>query len=188
MTLARTNPRRFRTWFAPVLLWTTWGCGDSPNRPQNIGLGLPEGRYSVSVIGFDLAADPRIQVCSPIGVPSAGKNMQTTVDLRQESSEWVAHSTTGAGDLVIRLRESGPSSGSTVPVLGSATGTALWSDTRFPSRDLRVRFDGIATASGDLTRGVSFINGQITGTIVFSNSGGETSTCPMVLWTLQPAR
>jgi len=180
--------RRARTWLAAVLLWTPCSCGDPPNGPGNGGLLLAQGRYSVTLIGFDLSADPRIQVCSPVGVPPNGKNMQTTVDLRQESAELVARSTAGAGDLVIRLGAAGTTSGSPIPVQGSATGTALWSDARFPAVDLLVRFDSPGVVSGDLTRAASFVTGYITGTIVFSTSSGAASTCPMVLWTLQPVR
>jgi hypothetical protein len=114
--------------------------------------------------------------------------MQTMVDLRQESSGWTARSTPGAGDLVMRLEADGASAGSSIPVRGSATGTALWADFRFPAVDLRVRFEATGTVRGDLTRAASFINGHITGSIAFSNSAGAASTCPMVLWTLQPAR
>ncbi len=186
--MANTIRRRWRIWLVLLLLWTMGSCADQPNAPGNIGLPLAEGRYLVSLNGFDLTTDPRIQVCSPIGVPPGGKNMQTTVDLRQESAEWVARSTTGAGDLVMRLDAAGASSGSTVPVQGSVSGIALWSDPRFPSVDLRVTFDGAATASGELRISVSFVTGQISGTIVFSNSAGAASTCPMVLWTMQPVR
>ena len=171
---------------AAALLWATWGCTDPPNGPGSNSLVFVQGRYSVTLIGFDLSTDPRIQVCSPVGVPPAGKNMQTIVDLRQEGSEWVARSIAGAGDVVIRLEEAGTSNGAIVPIQGSATGTALWADPRFPAVDLRVRFDGTAPASGELTRFAGFINGQISGTIIFSNSNGAASTCPMVLWTMQP--
>ena len=180
--------RRHGPWLTAVLICTSWSCGDPPNGPGQSGLLLAEGRYSVSLTGFDLSADPRIQVCSPTGVPPGGKNMQTTVDLRQENSESVARSTPGAGDLVIRLTPAGPTGGPTIRVRGSVTGTALWSDDRFPGVDLVVRFDGVGVGSGELTRFVSFVTGQITGTIVFSNSAGAASTCPMVQWTMQLAR
>jgi hypothetical protein len=186
--MAHTIRRRLRILLAALLLWTTWSCGDPPSGPGNTGLLLAEGSYSVFLGGFDFSTDPRIQVCSPIGVPPGGKNIQTTVDLRHESSEWVARSTTGAGDLVIRLEAAGSSRGSTVPVQGFLTGTALWADARLPAHDVRVRFDGGAMASGDLTPAASFVNGQITGTIVFSDSSGAASTCPMVIWTMQPVR
>jgi hypothetical protein len=68
------------------------------------------------------------------------------------------------------------------------TGTAVWSDVRLPPVEISLRVDGIATISGELAPGASFVNGRITGTMVFTDSSGAASTCPMVLWTLQPLR
>ena len=186
--MAQATHRRFPSYVVAFLLCTLWSCGDPPNAPETSGLPFTAGRYVVFLAGFDLTTDPRVQVCSPIGVPPGGKNLQTTVDLQQESSVWVARSTSGAGDLVTRFEASGASSGSTTPIQGTVTGSALWSDSRFPTVDLRVRFEGAGIASGQLTRAASFVNGQIIGTIVFSDSSGAASTCPMVLWTMQPAR
>ena len=180
--------RTLKALLVAAVLCATWSCDGSTNGPGENGLPLTEGSYSVSLMGFDLSTDPRIQVCSPIGVPSTGKNMQTIVDLRRESSVWVGRSAAGAGDFVIRLESGGAGTGSSAAVQGSASGTALWADPRFPARDLRVQFQGTGTVAATLTASASFVNGQINGTIVFSDSNGAASTCPMVLLTMQPVR
>ena len=72
---------------------------------------LQPGRYSVYVSGFDFRADALTQICSPGGVPPAGKIVRTEIELIADGDWLIGHANAGDVNLEIRLRDAGATPG-----------------------------------------------------------------------------
>ena len=95
------------------------------------------------------------------------------------------------GNLELRLRGTGTSSKGYL-VTGTIGGTAPDIGLMGVVRDVRVSLassssGGFATFEGETASPVSsLVVGKVTGTVRFSDSRGESSTCTAVQWSLQP--
>jgi hypothetical protein len=157
----------------------------SPTSPS-VQLNFREGRHYVQFLGSAISPDPTVNLCVPLGVPRQGTFVMTEIDLTREGNDWVGRSPAGLGSLELRIWSDGTSTPLGTHVVGSIAG---WADDRSiegPVRDVRVTFQRNVALEGILSRSVSFVEGDATGSITFSDSTAAAATCPQVDWTMQP--
>lgn len=201
ISLARANRRR--RWlpvvFVPLVAAVLPACHRSrlPTTGDDGGtsgaaaplLGLTSGTYLLELTGYAASFNPQDLLCSPAGVPNAGTDVVSTVELALDGAEWVARSAPGALGLELRLRDAGRRDTGGEAVSGTATGSAADMGLFRPARDLRVTIRGADGSAAGVVSGVSsagvFLLGRIAGAISFSDNNGATSTCPAISWTLQ---
>jgi hypothetical protein len=142
--------------------------------------------------GFALSSDPAFPPCVPVGQPPDGTFVSTAVMLSAENGEWIARSQSGGDTLELRLRSAG-SGPLGLGVAGTVTGSAVDRGLMGVTRDVRVTLrDTSGTAPASLSgtmagSGTSlFVTGRATGTVRFSDSRDESSTCSAIQWSMQP--
>jgi hypothetical protein len=116
--------------------------------------------------------------------------VNTIVTLAAEGGDWVARSVANMGSVELRLRGTGASARGYL-VAGTVGGTALDIGLMGIIRDVRVSLasssGGFATFDGETASpSSSFVVGKVTGTVRFSDSQGQSSTCPAIQWSMQP--
>jgi hypothetical protein len=95
------------------------------------------------------------------------------------------------GSLELRFRGTGASARGYL-VAGTISGTALDIGLMGVNRDVRVSLassssGGFATFDGETASPSSkLVVGKMTGTVRFSDSQGESSTCQTIQWSMQP--
>lgn len=138
--------------------------------------------------GFALSSDPQFPPCVPLGQPRDGTFVSTAVMLSNENGQWIARSQSGGDTLELRLHSAGQ--GPSGPALaGTVTGSAADRGLMGITRDVRVTIgNASATLSGTMAGdGKSmFVTGRVTGTMRFSDSGDQSSTCSAIQWSMQP--
>lgn len=154
---------------------------------------LRPGQYSVTIIGADFRTEPFTQICSPVGVPSGGKTVNTEIELVSDG-EWLVGSTRGSdANLEIRLRDAGAPPvflrGRTAvgEIKGWATDRGSSAPFGPPPTGVTVRVGTVAAISGETfpSLGVALsMLGSAEGTIEFSDAQNRTAVCPSVLLTL----
>ena len=129
--------------------------------------------------------------CTPPGQPRDGTSVNTVVALTKEGGEWVARSAPGMGSVELRLKGTGKSVRGYV-VSGTVTGSARDMGLMGVVRDVSVSV-GSSTSGGSATfdgetasPSSSLIVGKVTGTVRFSDSQGQSSTCSQIQWSMQP--
>jgi hypothetical protein len=167
-------------------------CSSSHLAPDATGLVLPAGVYEFSVRGFGLSEDPRYPACSPLLVPAAGTAVTSYLSVAKEGDTWVGRSIAPAVDSIeLRFRDTGTQGFGRV-VSGTIRGTVTDAGTTtVRARDVTVTFgaggaDAAAFEGGTDTPISTFVSGRISGAIRFADSTGAASTCPAILWNLQP--
>jgi hypothetical protein len=122
----------------------------------------------------------------PLGVPSDGTIVMSTVLIRRVGSEWRGQADPSASrDVEIVISATG---GATL------TGTGVGGTLRGVFHD--IGFGGIVRdvsaevsqglLEGEVHRGAPLASGRLVGRIVFSDSEGNASECEAVEWILQP--
>jgi hypothetical protein len=126
-----------------------------------------------------------------MGSPRGGTSVATIVLLAREGGEWVARSEPALGTLELRLRATASTSGG-YAIAGTVTGTAADAGLMGVVRDVRVTL-GLGTGTGPArfdgrmeSATSSVVVGRVTGPLRFSDSEGESSTCPAIQWSMQP--
>jgi hypothetical protein len=160
-------------------------AGTGPASPS-VQLNLLEGPQFVSFLGSAISPDPRVKLCTPIGSPREGTFATGEVVLARVGDEWIGRSRPGEGTLELRLRADGADTNVGPHVVGSVTGWADTADPLGPKRSVRVTFQGGVSLEGSSSRSAYFVEGDATGTVLFSDPSGSIGTCPQVDWTLQP--
>jgi hypothetical protein len=148
----------------------------------------------LTLSGFSVSIDPAFPPCTPALQPAAGLSVNTVVMLAKEGGEWVARSTAPPGTIQLRFRDAGPSSnGYGYRVAGTVSGSAVDVALNGVVRDIRVSLGSAAGGAGaalfdgeTATPITSLIVGRVTGALRFSDSQGQSSTCPAIRWTMQP--
>jgi hypothetical protein len=159
--------------------------------PDTSPVPLTPGRQLLTLAGFGASLDPSFPPCTPMGVPRAGTSVATIVVLEREGTDWVARSEPSLGTLEVRLRGTAGSSGG-YQVTGTVAGTAADVGLMGVVRDVRVTLGlgtGTRPATFDGMMGTapsSLIVGRVTGPLRFSDSEGNSSTCPAIQWSMQP--
>jgi hypothetical protein len=193
MTLAATGRMA-----GGVILATVFGLaacgGQSATAPDTSNLlPLSPGRQLLTLGGFSVSVDPAFPACTPAGQPSDGTSVNTVVMLAKEAGEWVARSAPGMGSLELRLRGTGTSARG-YAVAGTISGTGLDVGLMGIVRDVSVSLGststgGSATFDGETASlSSSLVVGRVAGTIRFSDSRGQASTCAAIQWSMQPYR
>ncbi len=169
----------------------------APDEPGTSGpgssaraLSLTAGTYLLELTGYALSYNPDIQPCQPIGIPRAGTDLLTTVDLASEGDEWVGRSTASSGGTIeLRFRDAGVYLTGGEVLVGSLAGSASDLALFRSARDVRIAIRGAGGSSAaDLTGAAiagPFLFGRASGAIELSDSTGAMSSCPSVSWTLQ---
>lgn len=164
------------------------GPGPGPVSP----LALRPGLQILTVSGAAVSTDPQLPPCAPIAVPRDGTAVGTYVMLAADGDEWIARSRSGAeGTIELRLR----ADRQTVrgwTVTGTLTGMGVDVGLNDVDRDVRVTLageagTGPARLEGETLSPMSaFVGGRASGSIRFSDSADNGSTCTAVQWTMQP--
>jgi hypothetical protein len=184
-------------WGLAILLWCSCtlaaACGgQSATQPDpSVAVPLTAGQQLLTLGGFSVSFDPTFPTCTPPGQPRDGTSVNTVVALTKEDGEWVARSAPGMGSVELRLRGTGKSvrgylvSGT---VTGSARDMGLMGIVRDVTVSLGSSSSGVsATFDGETASpSSSLIVGKVTGTVRFSDSQGQSSTCPQIQWSMQP--
>jgi hypothetical protein len=142
------------------------------------------------LMGAGLAPDD-VLTCKPILVPRAGTRVVTTLELTWEGQEWVGRAALGiGGSLELRFHGTGLHVMGVPAVEGLISGAAvdLGIVDVIPPRDVRIDVSGVDGSKTAELRGrvgaSTFLLGEASGAIRFSDSGGDTSICPFITWTL----
>jgi hypothetical protein len=175
------------------LCWLLTACGGkTPTQPETTApLPLAPGLQLLTLSGFSISFDPSLPSCTPPGRPRDGTSVNTMVMLTSAGGDWVARSVPNMGTLELRLRGTGASARGYL-VAGTINGTALDVGLMGVIRDVRVTLTssssgGFATFDGETASpSSSLVLGKVTGTVRFSDSLGESSTCPAIQWSMQP--
>jgi hypothetical protein len=174
------------------VLITTCG-GQTATQPDATALlPLAAGRQLLTLGGFSASLDPAaFPPCTPPGQPRDGTSVNTVVMLTNEGGEWVARSAPTMGSLEVRLRATGTSARG-YGVVGTIGGMALDVGLMGVVRDVNVSLGstssgGFATFDGETASpSSSLVIGKVTGTVRFSDSRGQSSTCSAIQWSMQP--
>ena len=191
-----------------VLVAAATACGGVETSSPSVLAGLPvvptslpesqwlqPGRYSVQVSGFDFRADALTQICSPGGVPPAGKIVQTEIELIADGDWLIGHANAGDVNLEIRLRDAGatPGIGRGRAAVGEVRGWATDRGGDFgPATGVTFTTgttDGAQSAaiSGETFPGFGAplsMLGSAEGHVVFSDAQNRTAVCPSIMLNL----
>ena len=180
-----------------LILWCSCALaaacgGQSATQPDaSVVVPLTAGQQLLTLGGFSVSFDPTFPTCTPPGQPRAGTSVNTVVALTREGGEWVARSAPGMGSVELRLRGTGKSVRGYI-VSGTVTGSARDMGLMGVVRDVSVSLGssssgGSATFDGETASpSSSLIVGKVTGTVRFSDSQGQSSTCSQIQWSMQP--
>jgi hypothetical protein len=188
-----TIGRRVLVMLLSMLCSLPTACGGkAPTHPDpSVPLPLTPGRQLLTLGGFWTSFDPMFPACTPAGQPRDGTSVSTMVTLTNEGGDWVARSVPTMGSLELRLRGTGASARGYL-VTGTISGMAADIGLMGVIRDVRVSLastssGGFATFDGETASpSSSFVVGRVTGTVRFSDSRGESSTCAAIQWSMQP--
>ena len=194
---SRSTPKTIERWSVGVVIaslcWLLTACGgQTPTQPETtVPLPLTPGLQLLTLSGFSISFDPSLPSCTPPGRPRDGTSVNTMVMLTSEGGDWVARSVPNMGSVELRLRGTGASARGYF-VAGTINGTALDVGLMGVIRDVRVTLTssssgGFATFDGETASpSSSLVLGKVTGTVRFSDSLGESSTCQAIRWSMQP--
>jgi hypothetical protein len=156
-------------------------------------LTLSAGTQLVDVTGFDGAADPTLPVCAPVGIPNAGKKVETLAKLSGKSGNWQAASVAATDTLEIHFQDANQPGRGGESIVGTVAGRAT--DARFGDPDnlgprgVSVNFSPDATPASltGVVASTGFVSGIATGVIQFTDDITKaTSTCAGVEIIFQP--
>lgn len=188
-----SSARSARRGLLAALILAAVGCGNGPTAPTLPESSLPRGTYWLHLVGFDLSDSAEFPPCSNIGVPRAGKRLDTLIVIDHEQGEVIGRSLSAAdGTVLLRFRLAEALDVRTT-VSGSVEGVARDSGREQGApRDVYAQFaaaegSGPALVEGD-TRifgaNPAFYSGRIGGRVTFGNSEGASGDCSAVSWAL----
>lgn len=152
---------------------------------------LRPGTYDVFVGGSDFGGDFSTVVCSPVGVPPAGKFVRTEIELAAEGDWLVGHAVAGDINLELRIRDAGAPLvfGEGRPVTGEVRGWATDRGATYgPTTDVTFATGTIGGGQPATVTGRTFpalgaalsMLGAAEGRIVFYDTQGRTAVCPSI--------
>jgi hypothetical protein len=160
--------------------------------PVSKPLSLDPGSYWLQIYGRGRSGDPAEPVCTPPYQPPLGTFVNTAVRLERTALGWVARSAAANGTLELGLVQTGTATIRGEVLTGTVRGMAADRSpgSYRPATNVSVALSGApgdwATVRGIASAGATFLSGDITGRIAFSDPSGLSSTCALVYWTLQP--
>jgi len=166
----------------------TGGCGPSPTAPA-------AGATDIVVTGPQVLRIVPQSSCTQLGqgvIPL----VYTRVNVTRSANEWIAAaSSAAAGDIQVHFHQSGANvvSGS-IPVLGTAAGTAVHMPDLFPGAafELRATFgetaslNGVAFVAGAFGATTAGLDGTGSGSFTLTDPTGKTCTGTTFSWSIFP--
>lgn len=152
---------------------------------------LRPGLYSVFVAGSDFGGDASTVICSPGGVPPAGKFVNTEIELVAEGDWLVGRAVAGDINLELRIRDAGAPLvfGQGRSVIGEVRGWATDRGSAFgPVTSVTFATGSVgggqpATVTGKTLPAFGLalsMLGAAEGRIVFYDTQGRTAACPSI--------
>lgn len=152
---------------------------------------LQPGRYGVFIGGSDFQLEPFRQICSPTGLPPAGKFVRTEIELNLDGDWLAGHAVESDIDLEVRLKDGGPGlAGRGRVVTGEVRGWATdRGDAVGPATGVTIRIGGVGGQSAiAVVTGETFpafgaplsMLGSAEGPVVFADTQNRTSNCPTI--------